>query len=200
MPHTRQYNKEITETIKKNLNDICSRRGVKREIAKICNCSEALVTKWCNYASDAIPSAADLYAISKYADVPMEWFFRQANEDNNIDGFTYSQLFTRLRQLINLHIIDEINIKDEILRYLLLRNHELQHSGMSTDKFNEWRYTIFQKFNIPFSNFSLSPKLCEKAITKYKDIKEASDDDTYCNLAKTFNDQDITTQIIFKLR
>lgn len=200
MPHVRKNNKEITEVIKKNLNDICSRRGTKREIARLCNCSEALVTKWCSYASDTIPSAADLHTIAKYADVSMEWFFRQSESNDNINSITYSQLFTKLRQLVNLHIIDPVNVKDEILRYLLLRNHELQHSGMSTDKFNEWRYTISQKFNIPFSNFSLSPKLCEKAITKYKDIKEASDDDTYCNLAKTFNDQDITTQIIFKLR
>lgn len=200
MPHTRKSDKEITEIIKKNMNDICSKRGTKREIARLCNCSEALVTKWCNYASDTIPSAADLHTIAKYADVSMEWFFRQTNEDNNIDGFTYSQLFTRLRQLIALHIIDPVNVKDEILRYLLLRNHELQHSGMCKAKLNEWQYTISQKFNIPFSNFSLSPKLYEKAITKYKDIKEASDDDTYCNLAKTFNDSDTTTQIIFKLR
>lgn len=200
MPHIRKNNKEITEVIKKNLNAICNKRGTKREVAQICNCSEALVTKWCNYASSTIPTATDLYAISKYADVPMEWFFRQVNEDNDIDGFTYSQLFTRLRQLIDLHIIDPVNVKDEILRYLLLRNHELQHSGMCKAKLNEWQYTISQKFNIPFSNFSLSPKLCEKAITKYKDIKEASDDDTYCNLAKTFNDPDTTTQIIFKLR
>ena len=200
MPHVRKNDKGVIEIIKKNMNDICSRRGTKREIARLCNCSEALVSKWCSYASDTIPSAADLYAISKYADVTMEWFFRQTNQDSNIDGFTYSQLFTRLRQLINLHIIDEINIKDEILRYLLLRNHELQHSGMSTDKLNEWQYTISQKFNVPFSNFSLSPKLCKKAITKYKGIKEPHDDDTYCNLAKILNDQDITTNIIFKLR
>lgn len=200
MPHTRKSHKEITEVIKKNLNIICNKRGTKREIAKVCNCSEALVSKWCSYASNTIPSAADLYNISKYADVTMEWFFRQVNEDNNIDGFTYSQLFTRLIQLINLHIIDALNIKDEILRYLLLRNHELQHSGMSKAKLNEWQYTISQKFNVPFSNFSLSPKLCEKTISKCHDIKEPNDDDTYCNLAKIFNDPDTTTQIIFKLR
>lgn len=200
MPHTRKSDKEITEIIKKNMNDICSKRGTKREIARLCNCSEALVTKWCNYASSTIPTATDLYAISKYADVSMEWFFRQTNTSDDTDNMTYSQLFTRLRQLVDWHIIDEINIKDEILRYLLLRNHELQHSGINPEKIAEWRYTISQKFNIPFSNFSLSPKLCEKAITKYKSIKEPHDDDTYCNLAKIFNDQDTTTQIIFKLR
>lgn len=200
MPHVRKNNREIIDVIKKNLNDICSRRGVKREIARLCNCSEALVSKWCSYASDAIPSAADLYAISKYADVPMEWFFRQINEDNYIDGFTYSQLFTRLRQLIALHIIDSIHVKDEILRYLLTKNSELQHSGISRKKLNEWQYTISQKFNIPFSNFSLAPMICEKVVKKYPEVKEVNDDDTYCNLAKTFNDPDTTTQIIFKLR
>ena len=200
MPHTRKNEKEVIEIIKKNMNDICSKRGVKREIARLCNCSEALVTKWCSYASDTIPSAADLHTIAKYADVSMEWFFRQTNEDNNIDGFTYSQLFTRLRQLIALHIIDSIHVKDEILRYLLTKNSELQHSGISRKKLNEWQYTISQKFNVPFSNFSLSPKLCEKTISKCHNIKEPNDDDTYCNLAKTFNDPDTTTQIIFKLR
>lgn len=198
MPHVRKNDKEITEIVKKNLNTICSRRGVKREIAKLCNCSEALVSKWCSYASDTIPSAADLYNISKYADVTMEWFFRQVNEDNNIDGFTYSRLFTRLRQLIDLHIIDSIHVKDEILRYLLTKNSKLQHSGINREKLNEWQYTISQKFDITFSNFSLAPMVCEKAIAKHPDIKEPNDDDTYCNLAKVLNDQDIINQIIFK--
>lgn len=200
MPHTRQYDKEIIEIVKKNLNTICNKRGTKREVAQICNCSEALVTKWCNYASNTIPTATDLYAISKYADVPMEWFFRQAESNDNIDRFTYSQLFTRLRQLIDLHIIDSVHVKDEILRYLLTKNSKLQHSGLTREKLNEWQYTISQKFDITFSNFSLAPMVCEKAITKHPDIKEPNDDDTYCNLAKILNDQDATAQIIFKLR
>lgn len=198
MPHTRQYNKEITEIIKKNLNTICSRRGVKREIARICNCSEALVTKWCNYASSTIPTATDLYAISKYADVPMEWFFRQTETGDNADNMTYSQLFERLKKLIDLHIIKPDDVKDYILKYLLLRNKELENSGINSEKIAEWRYTIFQRFNVPVSNFSLAPEICEKAIKKYPDIKEINNDDTYCNLAKVLNDQDITTKIIFK--
>lgn len=198
MPHTRKNDKEVIEIIKKNMNDICSKRGTKREIARLCNCSEALVTKWCNYASDTIPSAADLHTIAKYADVSMEWFFRQTETGDNANNMTYSQLFTHLRQLVDLHIIDPVNVKDEILRYLLTKNSELQHSGISRKKLNEWQYTISQKFNVPFSNFSLSPKLCEKAIKKYPDIKEINNDDTYCNLAKILNDQDIINQIIFK--
>lgn len=198
MPHIRKNNKEITEVIKKNLNAICNKRGTKREVAQICNCSEALVTKWCNYASSTIPTATDLYAISKYADVPMEWFFRQTNTSDDTDNMKYSQLFTHLRQLVDLHIIDPVNVKDEILRYLLTKNSELQHSGISRKKLNEWRYTILQKFNVPFSNFSLAPEICEKAIKKYPDIKEINNDDTYCNLAKILNDQDIINQIIFK--
>ncbi len=198
MPHTRQYNKEITEIIKKNLNTICSRRGVKREIARICNCSEALVTKWCNYASSTIPTATDLYAISKYADVPMEWFFRQTETGDNADNMTYSQLFERLKKLIDLHIIKPDDVKDYILKYLLLRNKELENSGINSEKIAEWRYTISQRFNVPVSNFSLAPEICEKAIKKYPDIKEINNDDTYCNLAKVLNDQDITTKIIFK--
>ena len=200
MPHTRKNDKEITEVIKKNLNDICSKRGTKREVAQICNCSEALVTKWCSYASSTIPTATDLYAISKYADVPMEWFFRQTETGDNTDNITYSQLFTRLRQLIDCHIIKPDDIKDYILKYLLLRNKELENSGINKDKINEWRYTISQKFNVPFSNFSLAPEICEKAITKHPDIKEINDDDTYYNLAKILNNSDNTTQIIFKLR
>lgn len=200
MPHTRQYNKEITEIIKKNLNTICSRRGVKREIARICNCSEALVTKWCNYASSTIPTATDLYAISKYADVPMEWFFRQTETGDNADNMTYSQLFERLKKLIDLHIIKPDDVKDYILKYLLLRNKELENSGINSEKIAEWRYTISQKFDVTFSNFSLASEICEKAINKYPEIKEIHDDDTYCNLAKILNDQDITTNIIFKIR
>lgn len=198
MPHTRQYNKEITEVIKKNLNAICNKRGTKREVAQICNCSEALVSKWCSYASDTIPTATDLYGISKYADVPMEWFFRQAESNDNIDGFTYSQLFTRLRQLIDLHIIKPDDVKDYILKYLLLRNKELENSGINSEKIAEWRYTISQRFNVPVSNFSLAPEICEKAIKKYPNIKEINNDDTYCNLAKILNNPDITNQIIFK--
>lgn len=198
MPHIRKNNKEITEVIKKNLNAICNKRGTKREVAQICNCSEALVTKWCNYTSSTIPTAIDLYAISKYADVPMEWFFRQAETSDNTDNMTYSQLFTRLQQLIDCHIIKPDDIKDYILKYLLLRNKELKNSGISKEKIAEWLYTILQKFNVPFSNFSLAPEICEKAINKYPEIKEIHDDDTYCNLAKILNDQDITTKIIFK--
>lgn len=200
MPHTRQYDKEIIAIVKKNLNAICSRRGVKREIAKICNCSEALVTKWCSYASSTIPTATDLYAISKYADVTMEWFFRQAETGDNANNMTYSQLFERLKKLIDLHIIKPDDVKDYILKYLLLRNKELENSGISKEKIAEWRYTISQRFNIPVSNFSLAPEICEKAIKKYPDIKEVNNDDTYCNLAKIFNNPDTTTQIIFKLR
>lgn len=198
MPHTRKNDKEVIEIIKKNMNDICSKRGVKREIARLCNCSEALVTKWCSYASDTIPSAADLHTIAKYADVSMEWFFRQTNQDSNADNMTYSQLFERLKKLIDLHIIKPDDVKDYILKYLLLRNKEFENSGISKEKTNEWRYTILQKFNVPFSNFSLAPEICEKAIKKYPDIKEINNDDTYCNLAKILNDQDIINQIIFK--
>lgn len=200
MPHIRKNDKEVIEIIKKNMNDICSKRGTKREIARICNCSEALVTKWCNYASDTIPSAADLYTIAKHADVTMEWFFRQTDASNDANNMTYSQLFERLKKLIDLHIIKEDDIKDSILKYLLLRNKELENSGISKEKINEWRYTILQKFNVPFSDFSLAPEICEKAIKKYPDIKEINNDDTYCNLAKVLNDQDITTNIIFKIR
>ena len=198
MPHTRQYDKEIIAIVKKNLNTICSRRGVKREIAKICNCSEALVTKWCSYASSTIPTATDLYAISKYVDVPMEWFFRQAETGDNADNMTYSQLFERLKKLIDLHIIKPDDVKDYILKYLLLRNKELENSGINSEKIAEWRYTISQKFNVPFSNFSLAPEICKKAVAKYPEIKEINEDDTYCNLAKVINDQDIINQIIFK--
>lgn len=198
MPHVRKNNREIIDVIKKNLNDICSRRGTKREIARLCNCSEALVTKWCNYTSDTIPSAADLYTIAKHADVTMEWFFRQTDASNDANNMTYSQLFERLKKLIDLHIIKEDDIKDSILKYLLLRNKELENSGISKEKINEWRYTILQKFNVPFSDFSLAPEICEKAIKKYPDIKEVNNDDTYCNLAKIFNDPDTTTKIIFK--
>lgn len=200
MPHVRKNDKEVIEIIKKNMNDICSRRGTKREIARLCNCSEALVTKWCSYASDTIPSAADLHTIAKYADVTMEWFFRQTNQDSNIDGFTYSQLFTRLRQLIDLHIIKTDDVKDSILKYLLTRNYELQNSGINPQKIAEWQYTISQKFNIPFTDFSLFPLICEKAITKYPELKEINDDDTYYNLAKILNNPDITNQIIFAKR
>lgn len=188
MPKTRPLSDEFRDAIKNNLQIICERKGSKKALSELCNCSESLITKWCDFTKDTLPNFEDLYKIANFANVPLEWFLCDQKESKSLNTIrTYSHAFTMLLPLVQEQIVPVESIEDTILAYLLNRYNDFYFSEINEEEVAGWLHDIIRKYNIPYNRYSTDKELCSLIIQTGSGIKSINDDDTYLNLAMALN-------------
>ena len=183
----------LAEIIRDNINYLCRiKQRQKQDIAKICNVSGALVTKWTSKKSPIIPAINNLLTIAALFEVDLEWLVTEHNEYRLPDYTkTYASAFSVLISLILKGVVYTTDIKDPILNYFLVRYENMKKDGVRQNDIDEWLRKINRAFDIPIREYNNDLLIHNDILQNEPGIAAVDEDMKYRNLARALNDEEI---------
>lgn len=202
--NAKAYDKSnIAEIIRDNINTLCREQKCKKKtIAKLCQVSETLVSKWTAKKNPVLPSVDMLLTIASYFQVDIQRLVTRHDEYKLPElAKTYSSAFSVLVSLLKKEIIITVDaIQDPILQYLLIRYNKLVSDGIRQEDIDKWLKKVDEEFDIPIGKFHNDETIQFEILHNETGIAVVDEDIKYSNLARALDNDEIVKRAQKRVR